>query len=50
LNGKYFVATDMILVDEVSLERIEEVVADLIKENEFKTYFSRCEDDADGAV
>jgi hypothetical protein len=31
----------MILVDEVSHERIEEVVADLIKENEFETYFAR---------
>lgn len=48
LGGKYFVATDMILVDEVSRERIEEVVAALIKENEFNTYFARCEEEADG--
>ena len=43
LSGKYFVATDMILVDEVSRERIEEVVIDLLKENEFETYFTSCE-------
>lgn len=45
LGGKYFVATDMILVDEVSRERIEEVVAELIKEEIFDLYFARCEDD-----
>lgn len=27
LNGKYFWATDMILVDQLSRERVEEVVA-----------------------
>jgi hypothetical protein len=43
LSGKYFVATDMILVDEVSRERIEEVVIDLLKENEFQTHFTFCE-------
>lgn len=50
LSGKYFVATDMILIDEVSRERIEEVIADLIKESEFEKYFARCEADADVAV
>ena len=49
LGGKYFVATDMILVDEVSRERIEEVVADLLNENEFKRYFALCDSDANGA-
>jgi hypothetical protein len=44
LGGKYFVATDMILVDEVTRVRIEEVVADLIKENEFEIYFERCDE------
>src|ERR671916_1270078 len=43
LSGKYFVATDMILIDEVSRERIEEVVADLLKQDEFKRYFACCE-------
>lgn len=50
LGGKYFVATDMILVDEVSRERIEEVVAKLLKENEFERYFAFCENAADVAV
>lgn len=42
LGGKYFVATDMILVDEVSRRRIEEVVADLLESDGFRTYFTRC--------
>jgi hypothetical protein len=50
LGGKYFCATDMILVDEVSRERIEEVVAEMLGQEEFATYFARCEDDADDAV
>jgi hypothetical protein len=40
----------MILVDEVSRERIEEVVAALMKQNEFASYFARCDDAADVAV
>jgi hypothetical protein len=40
----------MILVDEVSRARIEEVIADLNKENECKTYFARCEADADDVI
>lgn len=43
LGGNYFVATDMILVDEVSRERIEQVVIDLLRQNEFETYFTFCE-------
>jgi hypothetical protein len=42
LGGRYFVATDMILIDEVRRERLEEVVADLIKENDFEWCFARC--------
>ncbi|MBA3533837.1 MAG: hypothetical protein H0T73_18115 [Ardenticatenales bacterium] len=45
LGGKYWVATDMILVDEVSRERIEEVVAEMLREAEFETYFARCWED-----
>lgn len=50
LGGKYFVATDMILVDEVTRERIEEVVADLLAQNGFERYFALCEDADDAAV
>jgi hypothetical protein len=46
LGGKYFVATDMILVDEVSRERIEEVVADLKAKDEFERYFVLCDNSA----
>src|SRR5918998_6898861 len=35
LGGKYFCATDMILVDEVSRGRIEEVVAEMLDQKEF---------------
>lgn len=41
LGGRYFAATDMILVDEVSRERIEEVVADLLESDGFRLYFTR---------
>ncbi len=50
LGGRYFCATDMILVDEVSRERIEEVVAEMLAQKEFNTYFTRCEGDADDPV
>ena len=39
LFGRYFWALDMILVDEVSRERIEEVVAHLIATGEFTSVF-----------
>ena len=39
LNGKYFWATNMILVDELSRERVEEVVSHLISEGEFENVF-----------
>lgn len=43
LSGKYFWATDMILVDEISRERIEEVVAHLIESEEFAFVFKQVE-------
>jgi hypothetical protein len=43
LSGKYFWASDMILLDEVSRERIEEVVKDLIEEQKFEAVFDQCE-------
>lgn len=39
LSGRYFWARDMILVDEVSRERIEAVVAHLIATGEFASVF-----------
>lgn len=39
LNGKYFWAKDMILVDQLSRERVEEVVSHLISEREFEHVF-----------
>jgi hypothetical protein len=50
LSGKYLWATDMILVDEVSRERIEEVIADLIKENDFEKVFDFCKEVEDEVV
>jgi hypothetical protein len=39
LNGKYFWATDMIMVDELTRERVEEVVSHLIANGEFESIF-----------
>lgn len=50
LGGKYFAATDMVLVDVVSRERIEEVVAEMLKLDEFESYFAACDDAPDAAV
>ena len=44
LNGKYFWATDMILVDEFTRKRVEEVIAQLLADEEFERVFSRCGD------
>jgi hypothetical protein len=44
LNGKYFWSSDMLLVDEISRERIEEVIKHLIDNNEFCYIFNRCSD------
>jgi hypothetical protein len=41
LAGAYFWASDMILIDEVSRPRIEEVVQHLIQEGEFEVIFTR---------
>ena len=40
-HGKYFWATDMILVDRVSRDRIEEIIQYLIDHEEFENVFSR---------
>lgn len=39
LNGKYFWSSDMILVDEVSRDRIQEVIQSLINEGKFEGIF-----------
>ena len=39
LGGRYFWATDLVLVDEVSRSRIEAVVADLLTSGEFQSAF-----------
>lgn len=39
-NGKYFWASDMILIDDCSRENIEKVIAYLIEENEFLEIFN----------
>nr|WP_241675056.1 hypothetical protein [Paenibacillus luteus] len=41
LRGKYFWGSDMLLVDECSRNRIEEVIGHLIKEGEFERIFDR---------
>jgi hypothetical protein len=41
LAGAYFWASDMMLIDEVSRSRIEEVVQHLIQEGEFEAVFTR---------
>lgn len=44
-SGQYFWASDMILVDEISRERIEEIVAYLLEEEEFEFVFKQIEAD-----
>jgi hypothetical protein len=39
LNGRYMWATNMILVDEVTRTRVEEVVADLVATHKFESAF-----------
>jgi hypothetical protein len=39
LNGKYFWATDMIMVDEITRKRVEEVISHLIANEEFQKVF-----------
>ncbi len=43
LGGKYFWASGMILADDVSQERIEEIVRHLIETGEFEQMFKRCD-------
>lgn len=47
LGGKYFWASDMVLVDEVSRSRIEEITAYLLEEAplEFESLFRKIESD-----
>jgi hypothetical protein len=47
LSGKFFWASDMLLVDEVSRERIEEVIGHLLKECKFERIFTRLPDAED---
>jgi hypothetical protein len=42
LQGKYFWGSDMLLVDECSRKRIEEVVEHLILKDEFEDIFDIC--------
>jgi hypothetical protein len=49
LNGRYFWASDMVLVDEVTRERIEQVITDLFTTQTFEAIFARCSTDADQA-
>ncbi|WCN37017.1 hypothetical protein [Aneurinibacillus uraniidurans] len=44
LRGGYFWASDMVLVDECSRNRIEEIVNHLIEEKEFELIFNKCDD------
>lgn len=44
LYGKYFWSSDMILIDETSRERIEEVIRYLINEGDFEYIFIKCID------
>jgi hypothetical protein len=41
LRGAYFWASDLVLIDEVSRPRIEEVVHHLIQNGEFESVFTR---------
>jgi hypothetical protein len=41
LDGKYYWSSDMVLIDEISRERIEEVINHLICEGEFEAIFNR---------
>ncbi|MFF2092277.1 hypothetical protein [Paenibacillus sp. NPDC058174] len=44
LNGKYFWGSDMVLVDECSRSRIEEVIEHLLNKGDFVTIFDKCDD------
>ncbi len=41
LSGKYFWASDMILINDLRTETIKNVIDDLIKDCSFKSFFSK---------
>ncbi len=41
LNGKYFYAKNMVLIDECSMENVKTVVQHLVEEGEFREAFRR---------
>lgn len=43
LNGKFFWASDMIIVERIKREEIERIINYLITENEFESIFDRIE-------
>jgi hypothetical protein len=43
LGGKYFWATDLILIDEISRKSIEAVIQDLMETDDFEKVFRRCD-------
>ena len=45
LSGAYFWTSDMILIDEVSRQRIEAVIHELISTHDFEVVFSRLPDE-----
>ena len=45
LSGKYFWASDMILIDNLSLETIKEVIDDLLKNDDFIFVFNKIKPD-----
>jgi hypothetical protein len=44
LRGKYFWGSDMLLVDECSRNRIEEVIGHLIIQGDFELIFDKCDE------
>ncbi|EFQ5576696.1 hypothetical protein HZU95_000761 [Listeria monocytogenes] len=44
MNGTYFFASDMILIDNTSRERVYEVIAHLMAQEEFETAFTKYPD------
>jgi len=41
LNGKYFCATDIIIIDSIQRKNITDVIQDLINNDEFHQYFRK---------
>ncbi|MEH7403757.1 hypothetical protein V7148_22635 [Gottfriedia acidiceleris] len=42
LNGKYFWARDMLLIEDISRKTITDVVVQLLKDDEFWSVFEKC--------